>query len=198
MRQKTLAWCLAACLCVWAGLAHAQGLKLGIGISDFEGDDADNWDSRLGWSVGFFMVQPLSYGMGLQTEVLYSTKGAEMSGTVMGQSVKLVTELAYIEIPVLLRVTSRVGSGELAVLLGPFVGFNVSAKTTTTIGGYSQTDNVEDDIADVEAGAVFALAFRGGNVSTELRYSIGLTTTDEGGDKDMRNSVVSVMFGFSF
>jgi len=198
MKRAIAAACLAVCAALWASAAGAQGLKLGLNISDFEGDDAGDWDTKLGFSVGAFMVRGLGHGLDLQTELLYTTKGAKVSGTFMGQDYETVVELAYLELPLLLRVSSRTASGKLGLLVGPFVGLNVSADSTTTVAGHSDTTSIEDDTTDLEAGLVFALAFEGRGVSGELRYTLGLTTIDEDGDTDVTNTVLSMMVGFTF
>lgn len=67
---------------------------------------------------------------------------------------------------------------------------------------YENAVEVEDDIEDVKTmdfGLVFGAGINIGPATIDARYNLGLTTTDDSEDEfDVKNSVISIMLGYSF
>ena len=193
------------------------GVKAGINIANFSGDDADpesgsgvDKTSRIGIVAGGFVAIPLNDQFSLQPELLLSMKGAvyEASGT--GWTVDSTMKLTYIEIPVLakLNILSE-GSVKPSVFLGPSIGIKASAKMKSEITVNGVSESAEEDMEDVKS-LDLGLAFGGGidieagtgKITLDARYTMGLTSIDkaESGETaaDIKNSVISIMAVYCF
>jgi hypothetical protein len=79
------------------------GLKAGLNSSnvyDSKGEDF-RADSKLGLAAGVFFAIPLGKYMGIQPEILFSQKGFQASGTILGSPYKFTRTTNFIDIPVL-------------------------------------------------------------------------------------------------
>ncbi|MFA5780064.1 MAG: porin family protein [Elusimicrobiota bacterium] len=181
------------------------GVKAGINIANWSGDDVEKEDkkSRVGIVAGGFVTIPLNDQFSLQPELLLSMKGVKYEGSFMGESYESTVKLTYIEIPVLakLNIPSE-GSVKPNVFLGPSIGMKASAKSEFVFGGVSEESDLEDvkslDLGlaigggvDIDAGA--------GKVTLDARYTMGLTSiNDSADDLDVKNSVIAIMAGYCF
>ena len=195
-----------ALLVVVAGTASAQeqsaavGVKAGINFANlnFEGDGATvNLDQRKGVVGGLFVIWPADGRLGLQTEVLYSQKGAQMEEG--GDSAKI--KLDYIDVPVLARFSSPVSTGtSFHVFAGPSFGFRVSAKAESSFEDEDDSEDIEDDVERFDFGLVAGAGLEIGRFLVDGRYTWGLSNINkvESDDVKIKNRVFSVMAGIRF
>ena len=191
---------------LFAGMGFAAdigfGVKGGVALSGYAGDDTEDYASKLGFHVGGFATMQLIDMLSLQPEVLFSALGAK--GDVSGASGKYKENLSYIEIPVLVKFYPPISLPvALNIFAGPSLGINLSGKYTAS-GDYETL--IGDDKGDLEdLGAdlktvVFGLSIGAGvdigKIVVDARYSMGLTSADE--DLDIKNSTFSVMAGYRF
>jgi len=176
------------------------GLKGGLSVAGITGDETDGWDNRNGICGGGFLFIPLSDYFGLQAELLYVSKGAEHEENWEGASLKTTLELAYLEIPVLARLTIPTGvSLTPSIFAGPVLGLKVQGDQKAEYRGRSTSTEI-DGLKSTD----FGLALGGGlDVDTgygkaliDLRYEFGLTEIlDDGGS--IKNSAFLAMVGYS-
>jgi hypothetical protein len=79
------------------------GLKAGLNSSnvyDSKGEDF-RADSKIGFAGGAFFAIPLGKSFGIQPEILFSQKGFQGSGTILGSSYKFKRTTNFIDIPFL-------------------------------------------------------------------------------------------------
>jgi len=96
----------------------AIGIKGGLNYSnvyDSEGDKF-NADAKIGFAAGVFVAVPIGQFFGIQPEVLFSQKGYQSSGSVLGFDYKMTRTSNYIDIPLLFALKP---SSSVTVLLGP-------------------------------------------------------------------------------
>lgn len=178
------------------------GLKAGVNVSDFYGDDADGSDVRTGFSGGLLFNYRFHKYWALQPEVLFSTKGADLESGLTGENGSTEYELGYLNIPVLAKFYIPTGSTvQPNLYAGPDVGFKL----------YGDADN--SDIGDQLKDAEFGIAFGAGldfnlgsdptnfirTVGLDLRYTLGLTDIfDTPEEPEARNSVFlgAIFLGF--
>ena len=202
----------AAALALAAGPASAQpsfGLKAGLNVSNFVGDDAGGSQARLGAVGGLTARLPLTPSVGLQLEALYSQKGDEFDSAFLedGPLYVVDTRLGYLEIPAALRLSVPAAPAlDLGVYAGGYVGVPVTSEVSAS--GAVPRD-LEDDIFDfdVEArtdyGYLVGLDVGSGPFYVDARYTQGLVGAIEfdpvlGLDADRKNQVVSLTLGFRF
>jgi hypothetical protein len=177
------------------------GLKGGLSLAGIRGDETDDWDSRNGFAGGGFVFIPWNDYFGLRAELLYVTKGAVYEEDWMGANLKTTLNLAYLEIPVLVRLSIPTGSRFTPVFFaGPVLGLKVKGDQEAEYRGKSTSEEI-DGLKSTD----FGLAVGGGlDVDTgygkalvDLRYEFGLTEIlDEGGS--IKNKALLIMVGYSF
>jgi len=156
------------------------GGKIGLNLSDFTGDEADEAKSKVGFNFGGFAEIPVADAFAVKPELVFSKQGAKTEIT----SVDSKFKLSYINIPVLVKYNTSSG---FFVETGPQVGFLVSAKV--------KADNVLVDVKDQFKTTDFSWAFGLGydiieyDFGVNLRYNLGLVNIADGGNSDLKNSV---------
>jgi hypothetical protein len=103
----------AACLLSFASISFAQrfngGILLGMNASQVDGDTYAGYN-KFGLMGGAFVYTPLSKKFDMQLEIKYMGKGANKKTTEQSPS-KYRSNLNYIEIPVLLRLNTKIKIG---------------------------------------------------------------------------------------
>ena len=205
-RSLTSTLLAAAALLLAAGAASAQlpgapvgislGVKGGVTIATFHGDDAGDPDNRNGFAAGVQAVlhSPL---FNVQVEGLYVQKGAEQDDG----SVKHTYKFDYLEVPVLMRWDLPGMVVKPYLLAGPALAFNTSAKIKSE-GALTKATaevDVKDDVKDTDVGLVVGagIANTRNHVFFEARYELGLSKTAENGN-DIKNGTIMFLAGYSF
>lgn len=194
-----------ALLLVCGGTAFAQqpaafGVKAGANFADlnFEGEGGDvNLDRRTGFVGGLFVVVPTNRRLALQTEALFSQKGAKSEEGDFSSSITL----NYLEVPVLARFSSPATDGaSFHVFAGPSLGFRLSAKTKTEFDGEDEEEDIDDEVKRFDLGLAIGAGLEFGRFVVDGRYTWGLTDLNKEEEEDVKikNRVFSVMAGIRF
>ena len=204
---------LLAVLCA-ASLSPAAGkitfgFKAGmIGANMATADTEVEWSSK--WSItgGAFVCFALSDMFAVQTEVLYSLKGAQYSLSDGTTTLTASVTAPYIDVPLLLKVflpTGSAGGVRPVLFAGPYIGFKAGAgkfKTDIVYGG--QHDTAEETLTNLKstdfgfvlgAGAEFPLDTM--KILLDVRWGTSLSTISTEGD-DTKNKVWTFLLGISF
>jgi hypothetical protein len=115
----------------------AVGVKAGANYSnvyDTEGEEFDA-DGKAGLAAGVFISIPLGEFLGFQPEVLFSQKGYQSSGTILGYDYGMTRTSNFIDVPLLLAIKP---APMLTILVGPQYSYLIK-----------QTDVFENPISDV-------------------------------------------------
>lgn len=180
-----------------AAAQMSAGVKGGVNIADVrvEGADAAALDPMYGAVVGGFVTLPAFAGLELQTEVLYSMKGARVEET--GLDTRLM--LDYIEVPVLARLARGPRGGtRYFVAGGPSFGLRVRARTRTDFGGAVEEIDISDDVERFDVGVAVGGGVELGALVIDARYTFGLTDIDRSEDAKSTNRVISLTAGLRF
>jgi hypothetical protein len=160
------------------------------------GADADDLEGTLKTKVGFvggiFIAFNLSNSLSIQTEVLYTMKGATYEYTDIDETVEETLYGDYLEIPLLLKLKFLSGGIQPFIFAGPYVGFKLSEKLE---------GEDEDILKNNDYGAIFGGGLQlGSKFHVDVRYSMGLEKIiDSGVDEiDFKNGVWSATVGFAF
>jgi hypothetical protein len=176
----------------------AKGIKAGVNMSNWTGNDIDNTDSKIGLAFGGFFDFGFSPNFGLEADLLYSQKGFKES--IEGTDYKFKTD--YLEIPLLLKYKfTTQGNFKPAIVAGPAVGILLSAK-------YEDVD-YKDYFKSTDFGLAFGLSFlfdnqKGGGLTFDGRYTIGMSKIiDEdpenpGVQPDIKSSSITFLVGYAF
>ncbi|HEX2617081.1 MAG TPA: porin family protein [Flavobacteriales bacterium] len=165
----------------------AIGIKGGLNVSNLHVDEANDENSRIGFNVGVFGRTMPEEPIGLQVELLYSSKGTHTtySGVfgIVDQDVDF--NLNYLELPVLIGF--RLGQ-MLEIQAGGYAGYLLSAKASTSGDLGSGSDELDkDNFASMDFGVVGGIALNFGTAQIGARYNFGLA---EVADSDAAKAVL--------
>ncbi len=172
-----------------ASQASAQtfnlGLEAGANLSNFIGSDVSQLgnfnSSKLGFVGGGFLSLNFGQMFAIRPEVLYEQKGNQYSGTTT------TVEMDYIEVPVLLKISTGLPVVNPAVLLGPSFSWNTLAQN----GGKNITNINSSDV-----GLVGGLEFDIDKFLVSGRYELGLDNVSS--NKNIQNGTITLLVGYSF
>ncbi|MEO6220187.1 MAG: porin family protein [Ginsengibacter sp.] len=166
------------------------GVKAGMTSANlkFSGFGANiSTDSKIGFYGGVFAEIGISENFAVQPELLYSLLGAKSSDATNGDD---KINLSYVSVPVLAK---YIKDG-LSIVLGPQIGFLVSAKEKTS----GSNEDVKDDFETTDISGVIGAGYTTiSGFGFDARYQLGLSNIakDSGGGKLKNNAF---MFGVHY
>lgn len=153
------------------------GIKGGVNMSNLYSDDVDDNNVLWGFNAGLFAAFPIANNVFIQSEVLYTTKGAELEydNNVISGAAKF--KLNYIEVPLLVRLNI---TENFNIHAGGYASYLINAKLTneTENGNAFEFDEDlnTDDFQTFDAGLSVGAGLDIKPVSIGLRYNYGLAT----------------------
>ncbi len=205
------------------------GVKGGVNFANIAGDfgagdlyDDNDTKMKVGFHIGGLAEIMLSEKFALQPELLFSMQGAkseyDYDDGFDSESFESKINLSYINLPIMAKFYPI---ENLAIEMGPQVGFLVSAKSdyesTYTTGGVTVSESGDDDVKDQYKGIDFGLNFGASykldsGLFFSARYNLGLTKVDDDDyyddiDGDLgifsstfsrKNRVIQLSAGFMF
>lgn len=181
------------------------GAEVGYSRSDLGGVAARRIRSRQGALTGVFLQAPLRGALSLRPEVLFALKGGLAQATVEGGgSVPLDIGLAYIEMPVLLRLAVPRGRFRPMLFGGPAPALQIGCDLQvldpgTPLRAACDETNLpafrDFDVGVVVGGGV-EVRWPQSGLSVEARYTTGLRSVLDG--VDVRNRSVGVLLALTF
>ncbi len=190
-----------------AGSVYSQdsdfGLKIGINLSSFTGDDAADLDRKTGFLGGAYFEKRLGSSAILCLEALYSQKGNISSGEHDSVKVDITRKIDYLDIPI----TFKLHPAEIKPL-NIFVvgGLNPSFKLTGTAvyeGNDFYAKEKIERLKDFDIGYVvgWGVFFASGSHRTtfEMRFVQSLDSIyDNNLFRDLKNSTITFIIGTNF
>jgi hypothetical protein len=202
---------LAICLMAVAPDARAQdrsavGAQVGYSRADLTGENSQLVRSRQGALTGVYLHLPMSRMVSARPELNFSLRGGRTVARVQGtETLALVDiELAYLELPVLARLTLPRGRFRPTVFGGPAAGvqigcdFGITLPTDSlrvTCGQEGLTGVRKWDFGWV-AGAAAEMHLPRTTLALQGRYSSGFRSVLE--TVDLKNRGIAVLFGLTF
>jgi len=197
-----------------------QGIKGGLHLANASGDEAEDAESRIGFAIGGFLTLSLSDQFSLRPEVYYSSKGlkikveeSESSNdyeySFSGESTLF---LNYVDIPIL---GVFAVSKNFNLFGGPYLDVFLNGEAKSESEGYyryllnnewvredlsgSESEDIEsDEINSPGYGLVFGAEYVLGNISLDVRYSVGLSNIPDEDEIDLKHKVIQFMVGLYF
>lgn len=186
-------------------LSPKFGAKGGINLSNLYVDDADDENIKLGLNLGLYAKIPLTKGLSIQPELIYSSKGAKLtySNFILGKG-EYRFNLNYVELPVLAVINV---ANHLNLHAGGYVSYLVSANIKD-MDDNGTINNIKELKADnfnrFDYGLAGGLGVDVEHFTIGARYNYGLKEIGESGSlsgnltKNSKNSVISIYIGFGF
>lgn len=182
-----------AMVTLFAAGAFAQGmsggLKAGLNLATFSGDDADGADMRASFHFGGYLNLGLTEALSFQPELLYNSLGAKQDF----DGGELVYKMSYISVPLNLIYSF----GNFNVQAGPQFSFLASAKGEYSIGDDSAETDIKEMFKGTDLGVNIGLGASFGKLSASARYFLGLSNVyDSEDDVDLKNSNIQLSLGY--
>ena len=199
------------------------GVKAGVNIATWRGDDADLLGSiyekkpRIGFVGGVYSTIVLAKIFALQPELLFTMAGTKYKYDEFSEYDYYTLKLNYIQLPVLLKFYIPMpGNVKPTIFAGPYGSYNVSDKyynewyLPSTVWGEGDYDgDISDDFMEVQKfdyGVVFGIGvdfiiFSDKQLTVDARYNLGLANVfdaDPLDDPDIKNGTISAMVGIGF
>ena len=187
------------------GPRPAVGAEVGYSRSDLGGPDAQRVRSRQGALTGVFLVAPLAGPLSLRPEILFALKGGRAQSSVVGGgTVELDIELAYIEMPVLMKVGVPRGRFRPMLFGGPAPALQIGCDlqvvdpATPARAACDQTGLPPFRQFDVGlvAGGGLEVRWPQSALSLEARYTTGLRSVVE--QVNVENRSFGVVLALTF
>ena len=181
------------------------GIKGGFNFSNLYVDNVQDEHVKVGGNIGFYAKLPVTKGLSIQPELIYSNKGAkeDYSNFLQGSGTYRFN-LHYVEVPVLLVINltknfSISGGGYAAFLAGATVK-DVDSDGTIN----NATELSTDDFNRFDYGLVGGVSVDIDHVTLGARYNYGLHNIGKDDNlagqltENSKNSVASLFIGFAF
>jgi hypothetical protein len=188
-----------------SSLRPAVGAEVGYSRSDLSGSDAQRVESRQGALTGVYLQVPLKPPVFLRTEILFALKGGRTQTVVdQGATRDLDIGLAYIEMPLLVRVGATRGRFRPVVFGGPAPSLQIGCDlqvvdpNTPVSATCDQTDIPKFRQFDVGlvAGGGLEIRWPQSSLALEGRYTAGLVSVLPG--VNLRNRAFGIMLALTF
>lgn len=178
MKTKTISVLMIMLLTVSMGFAQATddgrmsfGILGGVNFQnlngkDYGGDKLEN-DMILGYHVGVNVQIPIVPEFYFQPGLLFSTKGAKNSETLLGTEITTTYNLSYLELPLNFVYKGALGNGFVMVGFGPYVGYAIGGKAKIEGGSLSDESDIEFK-STVEPGDPIAVYFKAFDAGANL------------------------------
>ncbi|MDD3320400.1 MAG: porin family protein [Paludibacter sp.] len=103
------------------------GVKAGVNYSNVYDSEGEEYtaDGKFGFAGGAFVSIPVTPLLGIQPELLFSQKGFQATGTVLGNDISFTRTSAFLDLPIFLAIKPN---EMLTLLVGPQYSFLMSQK----------------------------------------------------------------------
>lgn len=185
--MKTKLLTIAFALILSAPLAEAQraergqisfGILGGVNFQGLTGLDHSGDKLEIGlltaYHAGVNVQLPIASAFYFQPGLLYSVKGAKNTSGFLTRT----TKVSYVEMPLNFVYKGKLGNGYVMVGFGPYVGYGIGGKVTTTGGEVSLDTDVtfqnEVALTDPLLDTYFKRLDAGGNLFAGYEMAFGL------------------------
>jgi hypothetical protein len=178
------------------------GVKGGINFTNLYVDDVKDENMKVGFNLGLFAKLPVTSGLSIQPEILYSVKGSKLTYILSSNEYRF--NLNYVEVPVLAVINV---AKNFNIQAGGYTAYLAQAniKRADDDGPNDQiADLNEDNFNRLDYGLVGGLGIDVENVTIGARYNYGLREVGKADNfgsqalKNSKNSAISLYIGFGF
>lgn len=207
MKKMRLTLMVAMLAIVTAVSAQTSlGIKGGVNMSNFYGDELDDRNVKIGFHVGVAADYEFMYNHAIQTGLFFTTKGAKYQGEFGSVTGEVSLNPMYLQLPVHYAYKIDVSPGTRVVLhAGPYVAYGIGGKANVTISsseGSSETDGVDifgDDGFDrFDAGLGLGIGAEFGRFLVDLGWDMGLVNISGYSEANVKNQNAYLSVGYKF
>lgn len=177
--------CWSILFLLLAGMAHAQegrhGPRAGLALAtqSVGGLFQNTNDLLAGPLIGWHFEAPLHPQVSLMPEVLWLTKGAVVRNP--AQSTRSRSTFRYLEVPLLVKVSTDKAADGLYLLAGPSMGYLLSGRFQSWLNGQQVTDQryqLADSNRRFQVSGLVGMGMEGPRMAFDVRAQTSLTAFD--------------------
>jgi hypothetical protein len=185
-------------------LTPRVGVKGGVNFSNLFVNDVQDENLKAGLNLGLFAKFPVTRGLSVQPELLYSSKGSTITYNNLLGTGKYRFNLNYIELPVLAVINV---ARNFNLHVGPYVSYLASANIKKKVDNGENPEIAsfkEEDFNRIDYGLAGGIGFDVQNFTLGARYTYGLNEVGKSDNltsralKDSKNGVISFYVGYGF
>lgn len=177
------------------------GFKAGVNFANVYDEEGNDFvaDGKTGLAAGVFLSVPFGKLLGFQPELMYSQKGFQATGSVLGFDYDYKRTSTYLDIPLLLQIKP---SKNFTLLAGPQFSYLLETKnefnnTSNTVEEEINAEDYKKNIFGFVVGADVNLE----NFVIGGRLGWDISKSDADGNSEApryKNQVVQLTLGYRF
>jgi hypothetical protein len=207
--MKKLKLSLIAAMLILVTAASAQlslGVKGGLNMSNFHGDELSDKDAKIGFHIGILADYEFMYsGSAIQTGLFLTTKGFKSEYTGASGSLKYRENLMYLQLPVHYAYKLYATPGTRIVFhAGPYMAYGVGGRRKVTAGSFSD-GNVKNVFGKgnmqykrFDAGLGLGAGAEFGPILLDLGWDMGLVNISRTRNGNIKNQNAYLSIGYKF
>jgi hypothetical protein len=207
--MKKMRFMLVVAMLAMVTVASAQmnlGVKGGVNMSNFYGDELDDNNVKIGFHVGLAADIDFAYNSAIQTGLYFTTKGSKYSTSFGEVSGDLTVNPMYLQLPVHYAYKIDVSPGTRVVLhAGPYAAYGVGGKSkfSASVGDMSgeEESNVFGDdgfLKRFDAGLGLGVGAEFGPLLLDLGWDMGFVNIVDSSEGDLKNQNAYLSVGYKF
>ena len=206
--MKKMRFMLVVAMLAMVTVASAQmnlGVKGGVNMSNFYGDELDDKNVKIGFHIGLAADYDFAYNSAIQTGLFFTTKGAKYTSSFGDASGELTVNPMYLQIPVHYAYKIDVSPGTRVVLhAGPYAAYGVGGKSKLSgsvgdIGAEYEEDVFGDDrFKRFDAGLGLGVGAEFGPLLFDIGWDMGLVNIVDSDNGDLKNQNAYLSVGYKF
>lgn len=187
---------LVALFALFSVASYAQvtfGVKGGVAMSGFMGDNSDNSKVKLAGRAGLGLEYAINDMVSIQPTLYWSDKGAKYGEE---STVKNTWNAMYLELPVDVQLRFNLDKGSnVVVAAGPYVAYGIGGKREYEKNNVTVKSDTFDTLKDWDMGLNFEAGLEFNQFLVGIYTEVGLINTMKGGPK---NYTVGLNLGYRF
>jgi len=182
------------------------GVKGGMIMSNFYGDELNETNLKIGFNVGLLADYEINQSSAIQSGLFFLTKGSQYHGSFGSISGEVTVNPMYLQIPLHYAYKISVTPGTRVVLhAGPYAAYGVGGKTKgkVSIGDNSLASKGVDVFGDdgfkpFDAGLGLGVGAEFGSFLVDLGWDMGLVNITRSDNVTVKNQSAYLSIGFKF
>lgn len=208
--MKKMTIMLVVAMMAMVTTANAQlnlGVKGGLNMSNFYGDELDGENMKIGFHVGLAADYDFTYNQAIQTGLYFTAKGAKYDGSIGDLAGDVTFNPMYLQLPVHYAYKIDISPATRFVLhAGPYVAYGIggksklSASTSDASGEVDGPDLFGDNgaLERFDAGLGLGVGFEFGQLLLDLGWDVGLVNISSSDNGDIKNQNAYLSVGYRF
>lgn len=193
MRNRKWILALSLITIVSSAPAFAEGFGIHAGVNMANVSmtpSTTTLNSTMGIMGGIHYTMDMVPGFGVEAGLQYTQRGFSVS--VLG--VDVATKIAYVEVPVL----AKISVGGLSFSAGPNLGFKAGVSCTSSAGTCTVTQsNLKSTNLGLEAGIGYEFGINPAAITLGARYHMGMSNLGDA-TTEMKNKGLQFLVGYNF